>query len=182
VGCFFSIFFFLQTHPPPPPPAAGGPPAPGGGAGGRAANLTLREIFEQHRSNPDCSACHAKLDPLGFALENYGPTGVWRDTYDNGREVDSAGLLFGRYEFDNIVEFKDAILAEKDRFARAFAAHLMAFALGRAVEASDQPALDRIVRETAPEGFRIQDMIRQIVLSEPFQRKHAPAKLERAAL
>ena len=167
---------------PPDPTPAGVPPLPEEAAGGRAANLTLREIFEQHRSNPDCAACHAKLDPLGFALENYGPTGVWRDTYANGREVDSAGLLFGRHEFDNIVEFKDAILAEKDRFARAFAAHMLAFALGRAVDASDQPALDRIVRETAPEGFRLQHMIMQIVLSEPFQRKHSPAKLERAAL
>ena len=167
---------------PPDPTPAGVPPLPDEAAGGRAANLTLREIFEQHRSNPDCAACHAKLDPLGFALENYGPTGVWRDTYDNGREVDSAGLLFGRHEFDNIVEFKDAILAEKDRFARAFAEHLLAFALGRAVDTSDQPALDRIVRETAPEGFRLQHMIMQIVLSEPFQRKHSPAKLERAAL
>ena len=166
---------------PPDPTPAGVPPLPDEAAGGRAANLTLREIFEQHRSNPDCAACHAKLDPLGFALENYGPTGVWRDTYDNGREVDSAGLLFGRHEFDNIVQFKDAILAEKERFARAFAAHLLAFALGRAVDASDRPALDRIVQETAPEGFRIQHMIMQIVSSEPFQRKHSPAKLERAA-
>jgi len=84
--------------------------------------------------------------------------------------------------FDNIVEFKAAILADKDRLGRAFAAPLLAAALGRAADSPDQKALDRIVRETAPEGFRIQDMIMQIVLSEPFQRKHSPAKLERAAL
>ncbi len=167
---------------PPDPTPAGVPPLPEEEGIGQTANLTIRERFEQHRTNPECSACHAKLDPLGFALENYGPTGVWRDAYDNGREVDSAGVLFGRHEFDSIVEFKDAILAEKDRFARAFAGHLLAFALGRAVDASDGPALDRIVRESAAEGYRLQHMILQIVLSEPFQRKYSPAKLERAAL
>ena len=167
---------------PPDPTPAGVPPLPDQEMAGPAANLTLRERFEQHRSNPECAACHSKLDPLGFALENYGPTGIWREAYENGRQVDSAGVLFGRHEFDNIVEFKDAILAEKDRFARAFAGHLLAFALGRAVELSDQPTLDQIVRDTAAEGFRIQDMILQIVLSEPFRHKYSPANLERAAL
>ena len=167
---------------PPDPTPAGVPPLPEEEGIGPTADLTLRERFEQHRTNPECAACHAKLDPLGFALENYGPTGVWRDAYDNGRAVDSAGVLFGRHEFDTIVEFKDAILAEKDRFARAFAGHLLAFALGRAVDASDGPALDRIVRESAAHGYRMQHMILQIVLSEPFRRKYSPAKLERAAL
>ena len=167
---------------PPDPTPAGVPPLPDEELVGPAANLTLRERFEEHRSNPECAACHAKLDPLGFALENYGPTGIWRDEYDNGRAVDSAGVLFGRHEFDNIVEFKDAILAEKDRFARAFAGHLLAFALGRALDPSDEPTLDRIIRNTAGDGFRIQDMILQVVLSEPFRSKHSPANLERAAL
>ena len=85
------------------------------------SDLTLRERLEAHRTQAECAGCHAKIDPLGFALENYGPTGVWRDVYENGRKVDSSGVLFGRREFGNIVEFKDAILAEPDRFARAFA-------------------------------------------------------------
>ena len=161
---------------PPDPPPANVPPLPKEGDAEQHKDLTLRERFEAHRTQPGCAGCHAKIDPLGFALENYGPTGVWRDTYDNGRAVDAGGVLFGRRKFTNIVEFKDAILAEKDRFARAFAAHLLAFALGREVDVSDEPALDRIVRDTASGDYRIQEMLKQIVLSEPFLTKYNPVE------
>ncbi len=161
---------------PPDPAPANVPPLPLEEDTGAAGGLTLRERFAAHRTQAECAGCHAQLDPLGFALENYGPTGVWRDTYDNGSAVDASGVLFGRHKFTHIGEFKDAILAEKDRFARAFAAHLLAFALGREVDLSDEPTLDRIVRETASAGYRIQPLIKQIVLSDPFLRKYNPAK------
>lgn len=163
---------------PPDPSPANVPPLPEEKDAGPEEDLTLRERFEAHRTQAECAGCHAKLDPLGFALENYGPTGVWRDTYDSGRAVDAGGVLFGRHAFSDIVEFKDAILAEKDQFARAFAAHLLAFALGREVVVLDEPALDVIVRETASAGYRIRSVIKQIVLSEPFLRKYNPATLE----
>ncbi len=159
---------------PPDPPPANVPPLPDAEHGVDAKDLTLRERFAAHRTQAECAGCHTKIDPLGFALENYGPTGVWRDTYENGRKVDAEGVLFGRHKFADIVEFKDAILAEKDQFARAFAEHLLAFALGREVAASDEPALDRIVHETANADYRIQEMIKQIVLSEPFLTKYNP--------
>ena len=161
---------------PPDPPPANVPPLPEEEDGVDAKDLTLRERFAAHRTQAECAGCHAKIDPLGFALENYGPTGVWRDTYENGRKVDEKGVLFGRHKFADIVEFKDAILAEKDQFARAFAEHLLAFALGREVAAWDEPALDRIVHETANADYRIQEMIKQIVLSEPFLTKYNPVE------
>ena len=161
---------------PPDPPPANVPPLPEEEDGVDAKDLTLRERFAAHRTQAECAGCHAKIDPLGFALENYGPTGVWRDTYENGRKVDAKGVLFGRHKFADIVEFKDAILAEKDQFARAFAEHLLAFALGREVAAWDEPALDRIVHETANADYRIQEMIKQIVLSEPFLTKYNPVE------
>ena len=161
---------------PPDPPPADVPLLPNEDPAGADADLTLRERFEAHRTRADCLSCHAKIDPLGFALENYGPTGVWRDTYDNGRAVDAGGVLFGRHEFSDIVEFKDAILAEKDRFARAFAGHLLEFALGRELAVSDEPVLDLIVRETAGTDYRIQELIKQIVLSDPFLSKYNPAR------
>ncbi len=159
---------------PPDPPPADVPPLPEHPDAGPEASLTLRERFEAHRTQPECASCHAQIDPLGFALENYGPTGVWRDTYDNGRAVDASGILFGRYRFRDIVEFKDAILAEKDRFARAFAGHLLEFALGRELEFSDEPALDRIVSETAAAGYRLREMLVQVALSDPFRLKYNP--------
>lgn len=163
------------NDPPDPPPANVPPLLPQEGADATAV-LTLRQRFEEHRTQADCAVCHVKIDPLGFALENYGPNGVWRDAYDDGQAVDASGVLFGRHEFSDIVEFKDAILAERDRFARAFAGHLLEFALARELEASDEPALDRIVRETSPSGYRIQDMIKQVVLSEPFLSKYNPVR------
>ena len=167
---------------PPDPPPADVPLLPHKEDAGEPADLTLRERFEAHRTQADCASCHARIDPLGFALENYGPTGVWRDTYENGRDVDASGVLFGRHRFDGIVDFKDAILAEKDRFARAFAGHLLEFALGRELDPSDEPALDRIVSETARDDYGIQEMIRQIVLSDPFLSKYNPVKPRKRSL
>ena len=130
--------------------------------------LTIRERLAVHRERPDCAGCHAKLDPLGFALENYGPTGLWRDKYANGRVVDPGGTLLRKHEFKNIVEFKDALLAEKDRFTRAFAGHLLSFALGRGLTATDSPSLDRITAKTIERGYRMKALIAEIALSEPF--------------
>ena len=163
------------NDPPDPPPANVPPLLPEVGADANA-DLTLRQRFEEHRTQADCAVCHVKIDPLGFALENYGPNGVWRDAYDDGQAVDASGILFGRHEFSNIVEFKDAILAERESFARAFAGHLLEFALARELEASDEPALDRIVRETSASDYRIQDVIKQVVLSEPFLSKYNPVR------
>lgn len=160
---------------PPDPPPANVPLLPQESSDA-SSDLTLRERFAEHRTQADCAVCHVKIDPLGFALENYGPNGVWRDAYDDGQAVDASGVLFGRREFSDIVEFKDAILAEGDRFARAFAGHLLEFALARELEASDEPALDRIVRETSASDYRIQDMIMQVVLSEPFLTKYNPLR------
>ena len=112
----------IFNAPPEPPPADVPPlekPKPA------EKNLTVRERFAVHRERADCAACHAQLDPLGFALENFDPVGRWRNTYENGREVDTSGKLFRKHEFKNVVEFKDAILAEKNRFARAFAEHTL---------------------------------------------------------
>ena len=88
---------------------------------------------------------HEKLDPLGFALENFDPVGRWREKYENGRKVDSYGTLFRTHKFSNVVEFKNAILKEKGRFVRALAGHLLAFGLGRELSPADSLALDEIV-------------------------------------
>jgi mono/diheme cytochrome c family protein len=159
---------------PPEPPPADVPPLTEDEDSAEVKNMTLRERLDAHRTRPDCAGCHAKIDPFGFALENYGPTGIWRDKYENGRDVDMSGSLFRTHKFTNIVEFKGAILAEKERFARAFAGHLLAFALGRELSASDSPALDQIVSKTAAESFRLRAMLKQIVLSEPFRHKSNP--------
>lgn len=158
---------------PPEPPPADVPPLPEGKEE-VDPNMTIRERLAAHRKRADCAGCHEQIDPLGFALENYGPTGLWRDQYENGRDVDSAGVLFRKHEFNNIIEFKDAILIEKDRFARGFASHLLSFALARELNAADSPALDQIVSETKSDNYTLQAIIKQIVASEPFLHKYNP--------
>jgi hypothetical protein len=127
-----------------------------------------------HRKRSDCKGCHEQIDPLGFALENFNPIGVWRDEYENGREVDMAGTLLRKHRFENVIEFKDALLVEKDRFTEALAGHLLRFALARPLSAADRITLDEIAANVAKDEYRIHTLLRQIVLSKPFQTKSFP--------
>lgn len=159
---------------PPEPPPADVPPLGEKPAAGQE-HLTLRERLALHRERSDCKGCHEQIDPLGFALENYDPIGVWRNKYENGRDVDMSGMLFRKHEFSDIIEFKDSILAEKDRFTRALAGHLLSFGLARELAASDQIALDGITEATAADDYRIQTLLKQVIQSKPFLSKSNPA-------
>lgn len=155
---------------PPDPPPADVPPLDEKPTAGEE-HLTLRERLSAHRERADCNGCHEQIDPLGFALENYDAIGNWRDKYENDREVDMAGTLLRKHKFTDVVEFKDAILSEKDLFARGFAGHLLSFALARELEAADQVALDEIVAATAEDDYKIQTMLKKVILSKPFLSK-----------
>ena len=130
--------------------------------------LTIREKFAVHRENPDCASCHARLDPLGFALENFDITGRWRDKYSNGRPVDAAGELMTKYAFDDVVRFKQVLQQERKRFANAFAAHLLRYALSRDLEPGDVVAVDEIVHAVEEHQFPMRSMIRELVLNDCF--------------
>ncbi|PAY16236.1 hypothetical protein CKO51_27650 [Rhodopirellula sp. SM50] len=158
---------------PPDPPPADVPPLGEKPAAGEE-HLTLRERLSLHRERSDCKGCHEQIDPLGFALENYDPVGRWRSRYENGRSVDVAGTLFRKHAFSDVIEFKDAVLAEKDRFTRALAGHLLSFGLARELSAPDQIALDQITAATADDGYKIQTLIKEVIRSEPFQSKTNP--------
>jgi len=130
--------------------------------------LTLRERLALHRERNDCRGCHEQIDPLGFALENFDPIGRWRDQYANGRNVDSEGTLFRQHDFINVVEFKNSILAEKDRFTRALGGHLLSFALARELGPSDEIALDEIVSVTREDNERMKTLLMAVIMSRPF--------------
>jgi hypothetical protein len=159
---------------PPEPPPADVPPLPEADEEQRK-KFTLRERLEDHRKREDCASCHDQLDPRGFALENYGPTGVWRDQYENGRDVDPSGRLFNKYDFKSTLEFKYLLLKEKRRFHRGFSAHLLSYALGRELSAADSPALDRITESALAGEDGLRDLLKQVALSEPFHHKNTAA-------
>ena len=169
---------------PPEPPPADVPPLPEASKE-ELAKLTIRERLAAHRKREDCAGCHNKIDPLGYALENYGPTGVWRDKYENGREVDVSGVLFNQHEFKTLVEFKQLLLKEKQRFIRGFIAHLLSYALGRELGPADTPTLDDLGARAMAGQDQMRVVLKSIAMSEPFLHKNTiattvPGKKERA--
>ena len=129
---------------------------------------TIREKFAAHRENTACARCHSKLDPLGFALENFDITGRWRNKYANGREVDASGKLMRKYEFTEVVQFKKSIVQENRRFAKAFTGHLLRFALSKELSPVDSLTIDTIVNKTEKDDFKLKSLIREVIQSESF--------------
>jgi hypothetical protein len=133
-------------------------------------NASLRIRFEQHRANTACAACHAFLDPPGFALENFDAIGRWR-TQDANQSIDASGKLVTGERFENWQAFH-ALLSEErhDDFARCLVEHLLTYALGRGVIYQDKLAIQAILNRSRPNGNRLQDVILALTESVPFQR------------
>ncbi|HIM52061.1 MAG TPA: DUF1592 domain-containing protein [Acidobacteria bacterium] len=155
---------------PPPPPPADVPGLPEHEGGEKPA--TMRERLALHRANPVCASCHAKIDPLGFALENFDAVGRWRAS--DGAEdipVDASGALPDGAEFDGPASFRDALLREPwgTEFVTTITEKLLTYALGRGLEYYDAPVARQIVREAAAVNYRWSSLILGIVESTPFQ-------------
>jgi hypothetical protein len=131
-------------------------------------DLTIRERFAVHRENESCAGCHSKLDPFGFALENFDITGRWRDKYDNGRDVDPSGTLMRKHDFDGVVRFKQLIVQEDRRFAKAFTAHLLRFALSRELGPADSITINSIIDRSEQGGFTLRSLVREVAQSDVF--------------
>ena len=154
----------LNSPPPPPPP--GIPPLDETPANGR--KLTTRQQVERHRNNAACASCHSGMDPFGFALENFDVIGKWR-TRDEGGEIDASGKLPNGETFSGPSGLKQMLLNHPDRFVEATVARLLTYALGRELDARDQPTIRRIMRDTEADRYRFEDLITAIVKSAPFQ-------------
>ena len=159
----------LGTPPPPPPPNV--PPLPES-TDGQKVLTSVRERMEQHRKNPVCATCHSKMDPLGFALENFDGVGQWRDR-DGASVVDASGTLPDGSKFSGPSEFRQALLRLPEMLVSTATTKLMTYAMGRGVEASDMPAVRKILRETAPGQYRWSALILGVVRSQPFQMRRA---------
>ena len=161
----------LGAPPPPPPPDV--PSLPERGAGGRP--LSGRERLEQHRENPVCATCHAQMDPLGFALENFDAVGAWR-TSDAGSSIDASGAMPGGASFRGVAGLRTTLLDHRDQFVDTVIARLLSYALGRPVEHHDLPAIRKVRRDAAPDRYRWSSIIQGIVRSTPFRMRQAPGR------
>lgn len=153
----------LGTPPPPPPPNV--PELEG--APGVDATASLRIRTEQHRANPDCATCHEKMDPLGFAFENFDAIGGWRDR-DGEHPIDPSGKLPDGREFNGPGELKQ-MLMQGDNFARTVTEKMLTFALGRGLEYYDKCAVDEIVAALKRNDLRFSTLILEVIKSRPFQ-------------
>jgi mono/diheme cytochrome c family protein len=159
--------------PPPPPPDVGELPPGEASKDGKARQVSLRERLEQHRSAASCAACHKRMDPLGFALENYDAVGRWRDK-DGKLPVDAAATLPDGRPVNGPVELKRLMVAERDAFAACAAEKLLTFALGRGVEEPDRPVVAQVAKATAVDGYRLDRLVVEVVKSRPFRYRQAP--------
>ncbi len=154
----------LGTPPPPPPPDVPELEEEHDAITG----TTLRERLEQHRDDPACANCHAKMDPIGFAMENYNAIGKFR-TKDAEQDIDSAGQLPDGTSFNGIADLKQILKDRKKQFARCLTEKMLTFALGRGLEYYDKPTVDRIVTELEANDYRSSVLITEIVKSDPFR-------------
>jgi len=128
----------------------------------------MRQAMEQHRANPACASCHARMDPIGFAMENFDAVGRWR-TNDGGQPLNVVAALPDGTKFDGMIGLKQALLKDPDRFAAAVAEKLLMYAVGRNVQYYDAPALRAIVRASAADKYRFTTLVLGVVKSVPFQ-------------
>ena len=156
--------------PPPPPPGDVPPFPPEAGADGQPRSV--RERLAQHRQNPMCANCHAPMDPLGFALENFDAVGKWR-TLDANAPIDASGVLVDGTSFTGPAELRRVLLDRRAQVVQTVAEKLLTYAVGRGLESYDAPVVRRISRQAAAADYRWSSLVLEIVNSTPFRMRRA---------
>jgi hypothetical protein len=174
------ILKHIQGVPPAMPPAA--VPALDDKDIGTTKALTVRELIAKHRANPTCSSCHSVMDPLGFALENFDATGMWRDK-DRfaGTMIDSAGELPDGTQLKGPDDLRKALLRRPEQFAQTFTEGLLTYAMGRTEEYYDMPTVRKIVRDAASKDYKFSTIVQSVVKSEQFRMRRVPQATQSAS-
>jgi hypothetical protein len=126
-----------------------------------------------HRENPPCAGCHAQMDPIGFALENFDAVGRWRET-DGGLPIEPLDRLPDGTEINGLNGVKQLLLSEPERFVSAVTEKLLMYAIGRNIQYYDRPAVRAIVHDAADRNYTFEALIDGIVTSVPFRMRRAP--------
>jgi len=156
----------LGTPPPPPPPTV--PPLQEGAKEAEAASV--RQRLEAHRKDPNCAACHVRMDGIGFSLENFDSVGRWRDK-EGKFPVDAKGELPGAEPFTGPRELKALMLQRRETVVRNFVQKMMTYALGRGIKPYDRPGVNEIVQQMEHNGDRFSSVIIGIVNSDAFLKR-----------
>ena len=142
---------------------------------GTTKALTVRQLMAKHRASPACSSCHSVMDPLGFALENFDATGMWRDKDRFANTViDSEGELPDGTKLTGPDDLRKALLRKPDQFVQTFVENLLTYAMGRTREYYDMPTVRKIVRDTAAKDYKFSAIVQAIVNTEQFRMRRVP--------
>jgi len=162
---------------PPPPPPANVPPLEQSAGAITDHQPTIRELQEQHRSNPLCHSCHARMDPLGLALENFDKLGTWRET-ENNQHIDASGELLTGEKFSDVRQLKKILKNERRHdFYRCLTEKLLTYALGRGLDDYDEHTVDQIVEQVDHAEGKFSVLITGVIQSAPFQRQRRTDKV-----
>jgi hypothetical protein len=167
----------LSAPPPPPPPSV---PALKTEAADTGKPLTMRQAMELHRAAPACAGCHSRMDPIGFAMENFDAIGRWRDR-DGDSAIDPSGVFADGSRFSGMAGLKKALLNRPEEFVSTVSERLLMFATGRNVQYFDQPAVRSIVHGAADDNYKFASLIQGVVKSAPFQMRAVPVSKAGAA-
>jgi mono/diheme cytochrome c family protein len=158
----------LLGAPPPPPPAN----VPALDERPLGKSVSVRAQLEQHRANPNCAACHARMDPLGFALENFDAIGRWRDK-DGDLAIDASGTLPDGRSFKGYKDLQAVLKAAPGALTECLAEKMLTYALGRGLGRGDRKAVKAIAGRVARDGYRFSSLVLEIARSAPFQMEKA---------
>jgi hypothetical protein len=166
----------LGDEPPPPPPNVPSLKVDNEKSG---KPLSMREAMELHRRNPVCATCHARMDPIGFAMDNFDAVGRWRTLAESGTPIDASGVLLDGTKFTGVVGLRDYLIKNPNEFLHTMTGKLLTYALGRSLQYYDSAAVRAVLRDAAREKYRFSSLIQGIVESTPFQmRASMPAQEE----
>jgi hypothetical protein len=166
----FVLDNLLASPPPPPPPDV---PALVAETLAEGQKLSMRDALAAHRADPKCASCHAQMDPIGFALEQFDAIGRWRDT-EGGLPIETASTLPDGTVVDGLEGVKALLLEDRERFVSALTEKLLMYALGRNIQYYDLPAVRAIVRGAEPRGYTFAALVEGIVMSVPFRQRAVP--------
>jgi hypothetical protein len=133
--------------------------------------LTIRQLYAKHRTVESCNDCHKKIDPLGFALENFDAIGNWRTKYESGRSIDPSGRMPTGESFRDITGLKKIMLRDLDQFSRNLTSKILTYATGRTMEVADRPEIDRIAKRLNEKGVGLRDLVKLVTTSQTFLTK-----------
>jgi hypothetical protein len=164
---YWTLANIIGVEPPPPPPNVPELPPRDYNDAGNGILPSMRELLEEHRSNPACQGCHRLMDPIGFALESFDAVGRFRAT-DNGAAIDASGQLYDGTMISSAADLSEFLLTYKDSFLRNVTQRMLTYALGRGMEYKDMPLVRQVQAEAEKGDFRFHALVSAVVKSEAF--------------